>query len=85
MALIKCEECGKEISDKAVSCPNCGNMLKKDTYNKEISAAKKVAIFIIAVLAIITVYYFITGYFIPAHTYISIKNGEIVEEFRLFK
>ncbi len=24
MALIKCEECGKEISDKAVSCPNCG-------------------------------------------------------------
>ena len=24
MALIICEECGKEISDKAVSCPNCG-------------------------------------------------------------
>ncbi len=24
MALIKCPECGKEISDKAVSCPNCG-------------------------------------------------------------
>ena len=24
MALIKCEECGKEISDKAKSCPNCG-------------------------------------------------------------
>lgn len=24
MALIKCEECGKEISDKAASCPNCG-------------------------------------------------------------
>lgn len=24
MALIKCQECGKEISDKAVSCPNCG-------------------------------------------------------------
>lgn len=25
MALIKCPECGKEISDKAKSCPNCGN------------------------------------------------------------
>jgi uncharacterized membrane protein YvbJ len=25
MALIKCSECGKEISDKAASCPNCGN------------------------------------------------------------
>jgi hypothetical protein len=25
MALIKCGECGKEISDKAVACPFCGN------------------------------------------------------------
>lgn len=24
MALIKCPECGKEISDQASSCPNCG-------------------------------------------------------------
>ncbi|MDE7323058.1 MAG: zinc ribbon domain-containing protein [Lachnospiraceae bacterium] len=24
MAIIKCNECGKEISDKATSCPNCG-------------------------------------------------------------
>lgn len=24
MALIKCPECGKEISDKASNCPNCG-------------------------------------------------------------
>lgn len=22
--LVKCSECGKEISDKATSCPNCG-------------------------------------------------------------
>lgn len=25
MALISCSECGKEISDKAVACPHCGN------------------------------------------------------------
>ncbi len=25
MALIKCSECGKEISDKADACPSCGN------------------------------------------------------------
>ena len=25
MALTKCSECGGEISDKAVSCPHCGN------------------------------------------------------------
>lgn len=24
MALMNCPECGKEISDKAASCPNCG-------------------------------------------------------------
>ena len=26
MALIKCKECGKEFSDTASSCPNCGNV-----------------------------------------------------------
>ena len=24
MALIKCSECGNEVSDKATACPNCG-------------------------------------------------------------
>lgn len=24
MALIKCNDCGKEFSDKAIACPNCG-------------------------------------------------------------
>jgi len=24
VALISCSECGKEVSDKAASCPNCG-------------------------------------------------------------
>jgi hypothetical protein len=24
MALIKCNQCGREVSDKAQSCPNCG-------------------------------------------------------------
>lgn len=25
MALIECPECGKDISDRAIACPNCGN------------------------------------------------------------
>ncbi|WP_411337184.1 DUF4352 domain-containing protein [Ruminococcus gauvreauii] len=29
MAMINCPECGKEISDKAPACPNCGHPLKK--------------------------------------------------------
>ena len=29
MALIKCPECGQEISDQATSCPNCGCPMKE--------------------------------------------------------
>lgn len=35
MAIIKCPECGKEISDKATSCPNCGFPLIKEQPEKE--------------------------------------------------
>lgn len=31
MALIKCPECGKEISDKAEKCIHCGCPIKKQT------------------------------------------------------
>ena len=31
MALIKCPECGKKMSDKAEGCPHCGYSLKKDS------------------------------------------------------
>ena len=39
MALIECYECGKEISDKAPSCPHCGapQLVSK---NKEVKAKK---------------------------------------------
>lgn len=29
MALIKCNECGHEVSDKASACPNCGCPIEK--------------------------------------------------------
>ncbi len=29
MALIKCKECGKQVSDKAKTCPHCGAKLHK--------------------------------------------------------
>lgn len=35
MALIKCPECGKEISDKAASCPNCGYPINAATIHTE--------------------------------------------------
>ena len=36
MALIKCKECGKELSDQAESCPNCGYKLKEGEIPKVI-------------------------------------------------
>ena len=48
MALIKCTECRKEVSDKAVSCPNCGNPINQEEYlccpkcgSKELHSDKK--------------------------------------------
>lgn len=34
MALITCPECGKEVSEKADSCPNCGNPLQNNNNQK---------------------------------------------------
>lgn len=30
MALIKCPQCGKEISDRAIKCPQCKKIIKKN-------------------------------------------------------
>ncbi len=35
MALINCPECGKEISDKAVSCTSCGYPITEDIQQEE--------------------------------------------------
>lgn len=35
MTLIKCDECGKEISSKASSCPNCGNPIYQQQINEK--------------------------------------------------
>ena len=34
MALIKCDECGKDVSSKAMSCPNCGNPVSTSSKNE---------------------------------------------------
>lgn len=41
MALIKCPECGREISDKAKACPGCGCPVEKEVvYEQNNSAAE---------------------------------------------
>ena len=44
MALIKCPECGKEVSDKALSCPKCGcpiNVIVTETEQERINVRRK--------------------------------------------
>ncbi len=34
MALVKCKECGHEISTKAKACPNCGAVRKRSIFRR---------------------------------------------------
>lgn len=58
MALIKCPECGKEISDKATSCPGCGYKISK-TY-KKISIPKYIYLGILFIVAILSLIFLIS-------------------------
>ena len=60
MALIKCPECGKEVSDKAMTCPNCGCPISarndSETQSSGIKDFDKIPIFkiCIGICAILT-------------------------------
>ena len=41
MALIKCPECGKEISEKSTKCPSCGYPLRKEEFISNFSKKSK--------------------------------------------
>ena len=43
MALVKCKECGKDVSDKAKTCPNCG----ADIHIQQLSTSQKVGYFVL--------------------------------------
>ena len=45
MALINCPECEKQVSDKAVSCPNCGypisQMVNSNSFKEGLKSSPK--------------------------------------------
>lgn len=51
MALIKCPECGKEVSDKAKSCISCGYPLDNSVAKKKV--VKKSVLIVLSVVVII--------------------------------
>lgn len=55
MALVKCKECGKDVSDKAKTCPNCG----ADIRMQQLSTIQKIGyllLFVIIVSAVVMLF-----------------------------
>lgn len=57
MALINCRECGKQISDSAKQCPNCGS---KTEFGRKETQSKTILLFIAlgAALSLLGIYLF---------------------------
>lgn len=56
MAMIKCPECGKEISDKARNCPNCGwenSQIRGDEVKRRNARKLGTALLIVAVVVLV--------------------------------
>ncbi len=52
MALIHCPECGKDVSDTAPRCPNCGHIINKKEANKTNASAGGCGLIISIVIAL---------------------------------
>lgn len=57
MALIKCSECGKEISDTIDQCPHCGHRIKKkNPINKKILIAPITLGVLVCVICVVNLF-----------------------------
>ena len=66
MALIKCKECGKMISDDAGACPQCGKPIVREVPQPEEPKPKSkaplvIVLFLLMVGVAAGVYYYLTG------------------------
>ncbi len=75
MSLIKCKECGKEISTNANSCPHCGYVYKKE----KTSVIKIVTITIITLIVIGVIIY--SGLYIKKRAIPKAKEQNELEKY----
>ena len=74
MALIQCPECGKQISDKAPACPNCGapvgeyidnnqdnslSLIDQQKVEKDLKLYKRLKVYMNITLTILVIWLFI--------------------------
>lgn len=93
MSLVKCTECNKDVSDKAVSCPHCGiplNEVRKvsSSYNINRLTQRALLVLLIPFFISIIVWIFkaINGYSYASDTYPTLlqlycKLGVSCEEY----
>lgn len=85
MALIKCSECGKDISDKAKHCVHCGNKILNDEQKLKIKVKKenrserkllaKIIFITISLIIGLPIIYLLIAYFFPR------KNINFIEKY----
>ena len=63
MALINCRECGKEISDQAKVCPNCGCPVKREKakLNINLNKYRKLAVPALVIVVILIAVLIVSG------------------------
>ena len=74
MALVQCPECGKEISDSAVSCPHCGYPLSNINEPPKASpigaSPVSVAAFILSIIGVVA---FFVGGILPMAVFVILS------------
>lgn len=80
MALIKCPECGKDISDKAVACMQCGFPVQqtqmKKVKNEKVGNTRKISPKVLKVFLITSITLFVVFFilFISSVWYLTITQ-----------
>ena len=62
MALIKCDDCGKEISPSALACPSCGASTKANINLNNSIAIWGVILAFLFLAGIVISFYFYVGF-----------------------
>ena len=82
MALIKCPECGKEVSENAVACPNCGNPITKQPLHTKNEGSQQSFVsrflWVIGIAVLVFVVYLIV--IAPSQQLTPEKSRQLLEE-----
>lgn len=80
MAIVKCTECGNEISDKATFCPHCGcpmeALMKATQDGEKVGFAKKKGIIVVCIIAVLALVGILLWFFM-----IKLPNDQVMAEY----